>query len=63
MGGMIGEATLAMLYVPLFFYLFDRLSERSAKRKEKSTAGEAKPDAAPGPNNSGDTSPDAEGGH
>jgi len=29
MGGMIGEATLAMLYVPLFFYLFDRWSERS----------------------------------
>jgi multidrug efflux pump len=29
MGGMIGEATLAMLYVPLFFYLFDKLSERS----------------------------------
>ncbi|HEY4139635.1 MAG TPA: efflux RND transporter permease subunit, partial [Casimicrobiaceae bacterium] len=23
-GGMIGETTLAMLYVPLFFYLFDR---------------------------------------
>ena len=27
-GGMIGETTLAMLYVPLFFYLFDRLKER-----------------------------------
>ncbi len=25
---MIGETTLAMLYVPLFFYLFDRLAER-----------------------------------
>jgi len=25
---MIGETTLAMLYVPLFFYLFDRLKER-----------------------------------
>ncbi len=31
MGGMIGEATLAMLYVPLFFYLFDRLAERGKK--------------------------------
>ena len=32
-GGMIGETTLAMLYVPLFFYLFDRLKEgREAKR-------------------------------
>lgn len=34
MGGMIGEATLAMLYVPLFFYLFDGLSERSAEKKK-----------------------------
>lgn len=33
MGGMIGEATLAMLYVPLFFYLFDKLSERSQAKK------------------------------
>lgn len=32
MGGMIAEATLAMLYVPLFFYLFDRLTERSEAR-------------------------------
>ncbi len=32
-GGMIGETTLAMLYVPLFFYIFDRLKEnREAKR-------------------------------
>ena len=27
-GGMIGETTLAMLYVPLFFYIFDRMAER-----------------------------------
>ena len=26
-GGMIGETTLAMLYVPLFFYLFDKWKE------------------------------------
>ena len=32
-GGMIGETTLAMLYVPLFFYIFDRLSERSKKKR------------------------------
>ncbi len=31
-GGMIGETTLAMLYVPLFFYLFDRLTERRKQR-------------------------------
>ena len=34
MGGMIGEATLAMLYVPLFFYLFDRLTERRDRSAE-----------------------------
>lgn len=33
-GGMIGETTLAMLYVPLLFYLFDRLTERSKAKKE-----------------------------
>jgi multidrug efflux pump len=37
-GGMIGEATLAMLYVPLFFYIFDRWSERSTDKKEKKKA-------------------------
>ncbi len=31
-GGMIGEATLAMLYVPLFFYIFDRWTSRSSDR-------------------------------
>ncbi len=30
-GGMLGETTLAMLYVPLLFYLFDQLAERNAK--------------------------------
>jgi multidrug efflux pump len=38
MGGMIGETTLAMLYVPLFFYLFDRLTERVSKKKEEKGA-------------------------
>ena len=33
MGGMIGETTLAMLYVPLFFYIFDRLAERGKKEE------------------------------
>ena len=37
-GGMIGEATLAMLYVPLFFYIFDRLGEHSQKKKMPSPA-------------------------
>jgi len=31
-GGMLGETTLAMLYVPLFFYLFESLSERLGGR-------------------------------
>ncbi|GLI33504.1 hypothetical protein [Desulforhabdus amnigena] len=34
---MIGEATLAMLYVPLFFYLFDKLNERSESKKKPPT--------------------------
>jgi multidrug efflux pump len=43
MGGMIGEATLAMLYVPLFFYIFDRFSERFGKKQKKP----APPEPAP----------------
>ncbi len=38
-GGMIGETTLAMLYVPLFFYLFDRLKEHRGGAAS-ATAGE-----------------------
>ena len=38
-GGMIGETTLAMLYVPLFFYIFDRLAERSPTERETSPGG------------------------
>jgi len=37
-GGMIGETTLAMLYVPLFFYIFDRLKERSSEKKAAKAA-------------------------
>jgi multidrug efflux pump len=44
-GGMLGETTLAMLYVPLFFYLFDRLSERSKEKKEKKKGLPAEPSA------------------
>jgi multidrug efflux pump len=47
MGGMIGEATLAMLYVPLFFYIFDRLSERSAAKKEPVAGHDPPPPAEP----------------
>jgi multidrug efflux pump len=39
-GGMLGETTLAMLYVPLFFYLFERLTERLGERgKEHAVPG------------------------
>jgi multidrug efflux pump len=48
MGGMIGACTLALLYVPLFFYLFDRLAERG--RKNKATAGAPAHDASSGGN-------------
>jgi multidrug efflux pump len=48
MGGMIGEATLAMLYVPLFFYIFDRLAERSNKKQEESPPPEPTPAAEGG---------------
>ena len=30
---MIGASTLALLYVPLFFYLFEQLAERGGKKK------------------------------
>ncbi len=42
-GGMIGETTLAMLYVPLLFYLFDRFSEG----KDAPAAAASPPPAAP----------------
>jgi multidrug efflux pump len=53
MGGMIGEATLAMLYVPLFFYIFEELAEKSKKKSQK----EQKESPAP------ETAPATEGGH
>jgi multidrug efflux pump len=46
LGGMLGETTLAMLYVPLFFYIFDRLNERSAAKKEKAAAAGGAPVAS-----------------
>ena len=43
-GGMIGETTLAMLYVPLFFYIFDRLGERRKEKAAKALAAKAVPE-------------------
>ncbi len=33
-GGMIGASSLALLYVPLFFYLFDRLAEKFSSKDD-----------------------------
>ncbi len=48
-GGMLGETTLAMLYVPLLFYLFDRLKERGEGKSEsaEATVPSAPPPEAP----------------
>ncbi len=62
MGGMIGEATLAMLYVPLFFYIFDRLAERSGKKREAASPAETKPETSPGESAPESPAPAAEGG-
>ena len=40
-GAMIGETTLAMLYVPLLFYLFDRMSKRSKEKNEAKAKADA----------------------
>jgi len=61
-GGMIGETTLAMLYVPLLFYLFDRLAE--GKEKPAAAAAPAAASEAPPAGSSaggGGRSPRAEG--
>ena len=47
-GGMLGETTLAMLYVPLLFYLFDRLAEGREKAADAPPVAPAAAAAAPG---------------
>jgi hypothetical protein len=34
---MIGETTLAMLYVPLLFYVFERFGERGKEKSKERT--------------------------
>ncbi len=57
-GGMLGETTLAMLYVPLLFYLFDRLKEKGEGKSEGAAAAQAAElpttPAAPTPKAEGD---------
>jgi multidrug efflux pump len=62
-GGMLGETTLAMLYVPLFFYLFETLAERSAKKKEAKSPPEPSPGALPDGRAPKRPAPAIEGGH
>jgi multidrug efflux pump len=54
MGGMIGEATLAMLYVPLFFYIFDRWTEKTQAGKKSAEPLESRPGTEPHENIEGD---------
>ena len=37
-GGMLASTIVAIFFVPLFFWLLESLSERSAKKKEKDPA-------------------------
>ena len=53
-GGMIGETTLAMLYVPLFFYIFDRLNERKALRTRQRPPAHRRATASPHARREGD---------
>ena len=46
-GGMLGETTLAMLYVPLLFYLFDRMKEGKDEAEGEDTAADAAARRAP----------------
>jgi multidrug efflux pump len=46
-GGMIGETTLAMLYVPLFFYLFDKWKEGGDDKAKDSAESAAPPPDVP----------------
>jgi multidrug efflux pump len=62
-GGMLGETTLAMIYVPLFFYIFDTLVERSAKKKEAKSHPEASPGSPPAAGAPESPAPASEGGH
>jgi multidrug efflux pump len=62
-GGMLGETTLAMIYVPLFFYLFETLVERAARKKAVKAALESGPVATHGGKGSEGAAPAIEGGH
>ncbi len=60
-GGMIGETTLAMLFVPLFFYIFDGLAERSGKKRKGPPPEKTPPETTEGESPPEDGVPDKEG--
>ena len=62
-GGMIGETTLAMIYVPLFFYLFETLAEKAAKKKAAKAPPEPSPKAPQGGGTPETPASAIEGGH
>jgi multidrug efflux pump len=62
MGGMIGETTLAMLYVPLFFYIFDRFAEGSGKKKKDLSPEKSSPEDSKGASSPENHVPGEEGG-
>jgi multidrug efflux pump len=61
-GGMLGETTLAMMYVPLFFYIFETLVERSAKKKKAPAPSEPSPAPSGGVLTPAGRAPALEGG-
>ena len=65
MGGMIGETTLAMLYVPLFFYIFDEMVEKFSKKKPggKDANGGHGGEAKPAEGHPPEAAPESKGGH
>jgi multidrug efflux pump len=48
-GGMIGASSLALLFVPLFFYLFEQLAERGKKDETAPVEGGGAPELATAP--------------
>ncbi|HJV66934.1 MAG TPA: hypothetical protein VJ550_14475, partial [Geomonas sp.] len=61
-----GEATLAMLYVPLFFYLFDNWTERKKAKAEAKAAARAAKEGGEPPHEGGPpptAEPTGEGGN
>jgi multidrug efflux pump len=47
LGGMIGETTLAMLYVPIFFYLLERFAERRGRGAPAASGDSSAQDSQP----------------